>query len=398
DIGRIEKTRLDRRLEKLTNLHFGESADKIATAQPKQMKRMPSIWELNIRNMGPSDLWRGVIQSQVTPGSRADVRAAEQNITPWQSDADVSQCPLCAASFHPITNRKHHCRLCGNIICSLPVKHPQRPVTCSLLFVVDPKTGQIEEVGEGVDYGVRRRTLSSAGYDANRNGTNPDEKFLRGVRICLDCRPVLLRKQYAQDRIRSPMFSKLYDVFINLEKEIEDALPQFQELLLTLTSDDNRPTLEASAARKRLLDAFSQYDALAKRIRGLPTSGPGSSQDRVLAAVLARANNFLQKHMFPLQSLPKLSKSTSSQATPADDPAVDPHSELAHALQPLLEQEALLESFVEEAKAHRKFEDAKILKNNLHEIRAEIDKLVGGTHKGGRKSSPADGQSKKLTN
>jgi rabenosyn-5 len=137
--------------------------------------------------------------------------AAEQSITPWQSDADVSQCPLCTyvvrlipsgwpsnlpafvrASFHPITNRKHHCRLCGKIICSLPIKHPQRPVTCSLLFVADPKTGLIEEVSEGVDYGVRRRTLSSAGHGASRNGVNPEEKFLRGVRICRDCRPVLL--------------------------------------------------------------------------------------------------------------------------------------------------------------------------------------------------------------
>jgi len=66
-------------------------------------------------------------------------------------------------------------------------------------------------------------------------------------------------------------------------------------------SSDERPTAEASAARKRLLDAFAQYDALAKRIRALPTSGPGTSQDRVLAAVQTRANIFLQKHMFPLQ-------------------------------------------------------------------------------------------------
>lgn len=42
------------------------------------------------------------------------------------------------------------------------------------------------------------------------------------------------RKQYAQDRTTLPTFSKLYDVFISLEREIEDALPQFQELLLTL--------------------------------------------------------------------------------------------------------------------------------------------------------------------
>ena len=45
-------------------------------------------------------------------------------------------------------------------------------------------------------------------------------------------------------------------------------------------------------------------------------------------------------------------------------------------LQPLLEQEALLESFVEEAKTHRKFEDVKTLKNNLREIRVEIERIL----------------------
>jgi hypothetical protein len=104
----------------------------------------------------------------------------------------ISPIHLFRASFHPITNRKHHCRLCGQIICSLPVKRPQRPVTCSLLFISDPKSGKIEEVSEGVDYGVRRRTVSSVGYGASRDSINPEEKFLRGVRICRVCRPALL--------------------------------------------------------------------------------------------------------------------------------------------------------------------------------------------------------------
>ena len=89
--------------------------------------------------------------------------------------------------------------------------------------------------------------------------------------------------------------------FVLLEKEIEDALPQFQELLLNL-SNEERPAPEASAARKRLLEAFSQYDVLAKRIHQLPCpGGSGSSQDRVQMAILTRANLFLQKNMFPLQ-------------------------------------------------------------------------------------------------
>lgn len=67
----------------------------------------------------------------------------------------------------------------------------------------------------------------------------------------------------------------------------------------------------------------------------------------------------------------------------ADDvPVIDPDSELAHALQPLLEQEALLESFIEEAKTHRKFEDTKTLKANLAEIRGEIERIAANAEGG----------------
>ncbi|KAI0362345.1 hypothetical protein OH77DRAFT_44645 [Trametes cingulata] len=381
DVGRIERTRLERRLEKLINLHFpppGQQKSESSEHRPMQQnRRASSFWDLDfatLKEKSAGDLWREVLQTQASQGSKNDIRAAEQKITPWEDDASVSQCPLCSASFHPLTNRKHHCRLCGRIICSLPVKYPQRPQTCSLLFVVDQSTGRIEEVGEGVDYGVRRRAAN-----AGKKGETltEEEKFLKGVRICRECRPVLLRQEYKQDMMHVPLFSRLYEALISLEKEIEEELPIFQELMISLSKQE-APTPEASAARKRLLDAFSQYDALAKRIRKLPCA-PGSSQDRVQNAVLTRANLFLQKHMFPLQSLPKPKKAgatASPSPAPPEDQIIDPDSEVARVLQPLLEQEALLETFVEEAKAHRKFEDLKTLKNNLREIRAEIERIL----------------------
>ncbi|KAI0693282.1 FYVE zinc finger-domain-containing protein [Cytidiella melzeri] len=403
DVGRVERTRLERRLEKLINLHFphpdkqkqkeGGGEGQMANGRPAMTgtlnRRASSFFDVDIASLkgkSAGDLWRGVVQAQVA-GSKADIRAAEQTIAPWQDDADVSQCPLCTASFHPLTNRKHHCRLCGRIICSLPIKYPLRPQQCSLLFVADPLTGQIEEVGEGVDYGVRRRTRSvgqGGGKGKGRDDLNsltPEEKFLKGVRICRECKPVLLRKQYIQDSHKVPLFTRLYEAFVSLEKEIEDALPHFQELMVSL-SQDERPSLEASAARKRLLEAFAQYDALAKRMRKLPCpGGSGSSQDRVQQAIITRANNFLQKNMFPLQALPNTSKKKAAPSTPSGEqdssgPIIDPDSEVARVLQPLLEQEALLESFVEEAKTHRKFEDAQTLKANLSEIRAEIDRIL----------------------
>jgi len=127
-----------------------------------------------------------------------------------------------STSFHPLTNRKHHCRLCGQVICSLPAKMPRRPAPCSLLFVVDSKTRIIEEVGEGVDYGVR---IKPQGFKLE------EEKFLKGVRICRACRPVLLwvyslrylgslftahphtrRQQHQQEIHHVPAFVVLYDV------------------------------------------------------------------------------------------------------------------------------------------------------------------------------------------
>ena len=88
--------------------------------------------------------------------------------------------------------------------------------------------------------------------------------------------------------------------------------------------------------------------------------------------------------MFDLQSLPTPRSSTGNSAAPhvaigtdTSNLFVDIDSVQAKQLQPLLEQEALLESFIEEARAHRKFEDLKALKINLAEIRQEIERLLG---------------------
>ncbi|EEB95515.1 hypothetical protein MPER_05503 [Moniliophthora perniciosa FA553] len=108
---------------------------------------------------------------------------------------------------------------------------------------------------------------------------------------------------------------------------------------------------------------------------------------------MTRANLFLQKNMFPLQSLPKRSSATSSTSgSPSTEPSalpIDLDSQVAHALQPLLEQEALLETFVEKAPAQRKFEDAKTLRANLKETRQEIDKILS--------SSEGNGNVKRIT-
>lgn len=107
------------------------------------------------------------------------------------------------------------------------MKPPQRIALCSTLFVVEKQTRQIEEVGEGVDYGVRRRR--SSGVAGHGSKFEDDTKFLKGVRLCRDCRPILLcvslflfagdfflvgirRQQYRQQALIVPPYVELYQV------------------------------------------------------------------------------------------------------------------------------------------------------------------------------------------
>lgn len=429
DTSRIEDRRLERRLEKLIDLHFPSQDSKQATTpttstplqeKPPPNRRQSSFFDFDLSDLkgkNASDLWRNVLDSAASTrlpslNAKGEIRQQEMAITPWQEDAAVPACPICLTTFNTLTNRKHHCRLCGKVVCSLPVKHPNRPELCSFLFVVDAKTGLIEEVsGDIVDYGVKRQVTpgGKSGSDAllAKKMAEEQEKYLKGVRICKECRPTLRRRQYGVEARTTPPFSKLYAVLLEIEKEIEEMLPQFQELVIHLSQEDdsnlhsapnNNRVKQATNLRKHLLESFSQYDAIAKRIKSLKTPGPNSSQEKVQNAISNRATLFLQRNLFPLQSLPKPKKPThakNSSVTTLSLPSnlvdmSDQDAALAHTLQPLLEQEALLESFVEEANAQRKFEDAKTLKQNLKEIRQEIDRLLNGRDLPG---NPADRKS-----
>ena len=62
---------------------------------------------------------------------------------------------------------------------------------CSLL-AASTKMGLIEGVGEGINYGVRRRTASTIGPGKGVPPPGDEGKFLSCMRICRECRPALL--------------------------------------------------------------------------------------------------------------------------------------------------------------------------------------------------------------
>ena len=83
DVGRIERTRLERRLEKLINLHFPPPGQRKTEALAKLRaakedgRRASSFWDLDLsdlKNKSAGDLWREVVQSQASQNGKDDVR------------------------------------------------------------------------------------------------------------------------------------------------------------------------------------------------------------------------------------------------------------------------------------------------------------------------------------
>lgn len=55
--------------------------------------------------------------SQLT-GQNNQRKAIEQSVVPWEDDESIAKCPFCQQEFGTWTFRRHHCRICGRVVCA----------------------------------------------------------------------------------------------------------------------------------------------------------------------------------------------------------------------------------------------------------------------------------------
>lgn len=355
--GEMEEQRMDRRLAKLIAIHFAPlGGTEKSGLSPSKKSLGSSLIELDLDELkrdpgsvirkGGSDLWSSFRARG--RGEDPAIRQAEQSIVNWQDDAEVKACPICSTAFS-FTVRKHHCRLCGRVVCASPhltrlawaeqmgastgkiltaEERASLEAKCSGNVIADPITGRIEDVKEGAPAPSKAAPVAAQS---------------KGVRICRDCKTIVRKRQYMMDDEPLPVFLKLYEALMRVQKEIEQSLPEFQEMVLGLQKQDQTAALgssiranielqrDAVQARKQLLANFATYDELAKRIRALPVgdpSNPGAAassaggdaaQERIQQAIFTRANLFLQQNMLPLQSLPKPGSKKTNQSDAGSD-------------------------------------------------------------------------------
>ncbi|OLL25327.1 Vacuolar segregation protein pep7 [Neolecta irregularis DAH-3] len=300
------------------------------------------------------ELPSGVFRSIASMKSQR--KMLEQSVVAWQENPSVLHCPFCNQMFSFIL-RKHHCRLCGRVVCA------------------DSSSRCSAEIGIDV--------ADVLGDTASENNDVID------IRICRGCHGLTFGRSGLahEDGDLSRLF-RLYKNLNDFKTGIELLLPKFHQMVALLQDTENSPSeleiSQASRIRKKLLDAFGNYDACAKRIKQLQTQG--IAEHRIQDAIHQRATAFLQQHMLPLQMLPKTlrvqgistptSTSTQSPQIPFST-GISEKEETARreALMVLEEQIFLVQEMLHEANARRKYDEASILKDSLTELQQEAERL-----------------------
>ncbi|KAK3669856.1 carboxypeptidase Y-deficient [Recurvomyces mirabilis] len=354
DKQNLETSRLETRLTRLTQL--------LADPPPPEP--------------GQSSLW------STFSSSKNQLRTLEQSIVLWQDNAEVNECPFCQQPFQ-YSLRRHHCRTCGRVVCG------------------DPATMCSNEIGLDVD---TKKDVGKVAVD---------------VRLCKDCqRTIFSKADFARELAAPTPDQRSYQNLLQFEHGIRLLLPRFQRLLVTLQDPDKPPTpaqlADASKVRKRLTEAFTQYDAAARRVRDLKTES--AIQQKLQTAIYQQSMSFLHIHMLPLKSLPKImrhatsssgkagptsngkpqtalaaikynevangdarpSSSRTSSVSTAQLTALEAEEkELRERLIVLEEQKFLLTEMIADANKRRKFDEVSALAQSVEDLSREIDQVQG---------------------
>ncbi|KAJ3095992.1 carboxypeptidase Y-deficient [Phlyctochytrium planicorne] len=293
---------------------------------------------------------RSSISTMTTPGKRQ----IDQSVVAWEDDNAVTKCPFCSNSFFSFTNRRHHCRLCGRVMCGND--------TCSGNIPLPPP----------VAASPRDTTLSP-----ERLAVSPGD-----IKVCKNCRTLVKRRQATTVEEEFPAVLKLYQAINKNKGAVDELLPKFNSTIMLLKNADeikadDREYVMASRYRKSLLDHFAEIEKLAKRAKMLPTESTSMRklQDNIHVAMV----HYLQNNMFTLHMMPRTTKELVFHEANGKIPlSADEQARLdaaKTALAAMETQEEQLRAFIEDATRRRKLEDVAMLKESLGEVVLEVDRL-----------------------
>ena len=170
------------------------------------------------------------------PTQESRRREHDQSIVLWISDQDVRLCPSCAKSFN-LTRRKHHCRLCGAVLCHncsyfIDFDEARRLIDPS---APSPDTSYNDEAkqqsGNGILGGLRfRRGSTSSLLSVMNSGEKPN-----AVRSCFDCNALMDRRsEQINDEVGDSIICRLYLRLMSTQENCLKLVESFSKMHMSI--------------------------------------------------------------------------------------------------------------------------------------------------------------------
>ncbi|CAN7988730.1 unnamed protein product [Ixodes hexagonus] len=325
-------------------------------------------------------------------------KAHEKAIVPWVQDADVKLCPGCAKPFN-LSRRRHHCRLCGGIMCHV----------CS----------------QFLDLALAGRLLNPLAVAGTPRGSVGGATAAEApLRVCRDCLHLLSRRDQLREQA-TPRLVLMYQKMKQAMDEAENILPQYYKIIDSLHGGQTSHTLEeAQVLRVKLTKIAEKVDLLSRQIGALgPEQGtPSPRALQLQGGVRLAASHFLRQWLLGLPGPPspeelrrlqgarrerlqqqiqrdkasalqtqppqqpqRQSPSEPPKASPAEEgcesgwsPASVASGGSAGGQDPMVLQMGIIRGYIRQAREARRYDELAILEANLKDLKQEYMTMTLG--------------------
>lgn len=222
--------------------------------------------------------------------TRPGRKSLERRLVPWIADSEVKSCPLCKKQFN-LARRRHHCRLCGGIMCA----------KCSVFVSVSFSVSvlKLDQTGSSLP-----RRLKGHSKD------DSDEAGIRACQACMDCLERYDRQE--KEKKTKPPVVQLYEKMKSSMTEAELLQPTYTKMADSINLGDIHYDLqEAAEVRAKLVRMYESVDIISKKIAALGTQAekpPSPQAMKLQRGIRAFATGYLQENMFTLPNLPPVDK------------------------------------------------------------------------------------------
>ena len=293
----------------------------------------------------------------------------------WDDDATTLYCTVCFVKFNLLI-RKHHCRLCGKIVCDDPLAQRQ---SCS----INVPLGRLVEKLENLNYPPKVKQSIT---------TLIKDESIR-FRCCVNCKNALLHDFKLNSlktlTVEEENIFNTYSVIMTLKQHIQLLLPRYEKLV---EDADDEPFI--NKLRIKLMKFFKEFEihTVQFKNRFFVASNNRLQVGQKYAQHSALINNmyqsliiFLQESLLLYKMLndqfkareEKILKLQQAESQPVASPRLTKKQirELREQLMVMNEQKFMVENLIVDYTKLRKFDELESLIENKTELGKIIDDL-----------------------